>query len=61
MGGAFSHAHLHEPGNVWARFVVRAVATVAVASVSWFVIEKPINGLKRFFEYAHPKAAPHAA
>jgi peptidoglycan/LPS O-acetylase OafA/YrhL len=32
-------------------FAVRFLATVAVASVSWFVFERPLNELKRYFPY----------
>jgi peptidoglycan/LPS O-acetylase OafA/YrhL len=32
-------------------FVVLSLATVAVASLSWFAYERPINGLKRCFPY----------
>ena len=28
------------------------VATIIVATITWQVLEKPINDLKRFFEYA---------
>jgi len=31
--------------------IVYMLATVAIASVSWFVIEKPINELKKYFNY----------
>jgi peptidoglycan/LPS O-acetylase OafA/YrhL len=27
------------------------ITTIAIASVSWYIVEKPLNGLKRFFEY----------
>jgi hypothetical protein len=32
-------------------FVALTAATVAMASVSWFAFERPINGLKRYFPY----------
>jgi peptidoglycan/LPS O-acetylase OafA/YrhL len=34
-------------------FVFVLVASLLVASVSWFAFEKPINDLKRFFPYKH--------
>ncbi|HSV15678.1 MAG TPA: acyltransferase [Tepidisphaeraceae bacterium] len=33
-------------------FTARFLATVALASLSWFLYEKPLNDLKRFFPYA---------
>lgn len=33
------------------RFLVASAATIAVASISWTVFEKPLNGLKRRFPY----------
>lgn len=33
------------------RFLIASVATIAVASISWTVFEKPLNGLKRRFPY----------
>ncbi len=33
-------------------FFVRFLTTVAVASLSWFLLEKPLNDLKRFFPYS---------
>lgn len=36
-------------------FLIFFVVTLAIASFSWFCIEKPINDLKRFFEYGKQK------
>ena len=36
-------------------FLVRLVATLAVAMVSWHLYECPINNLKRFFPYSKRK------
>jgi peptidoglycan/LPS O-acetylase OafA/YrhL len=33
-------------------FSVRVLLLIAVASVSWFVMEKPLNDLKRYFPYS---------
>jgi peptidoglycan/LPS O-acetylase OafA/YrhL len=33
------------------RFLVAGTATIVVASISWMVFEKPLNGLKRHFPY----------
>ncbi|WP_436257910.1 acyltransferase family protein [Mesorhizobium caraganae] len=33
------------------RFLVASAATIAVASISWTVFERPLNGLKRRFPY----------
>jgi peptidoglycan/LPS O-acetylase OafA/YrhL len=32
-------------------FLTLTAATIAVASISWFAFERPINGLKRYFPY----------
>ena len=37
------------PANGALRFLLLAAATVAVSTVSWYVIERPLNGLKRYF------------
>ncbi|KAA1183580.1 acyltransferase [Rhizobium tropici] len=42
------------------RLIVGSVATLALASISWRLFEKPLNGLKRHFPYVdriHPPAA----
>ncbi|RAX41117.1 acyltransferase family protein [Rhizobium tropici] len=42
------------------RLIVGSVATLALASISWRLFEKPLNGLKRYFPYvdrSHPPAA----
>ena len=43
-----------EPGT--AQFLYVAVASVGLATISWYALERPINDLKRFFPYASPKA-----
>jgi peptidoglycan/LPS O-acetylase OafA/YrhL len=47
-----NHAHLGRAlaGNAGVRFL----ATVAVATASWYLMERPVNDLKRFFPYARP-------
>jgi len=50
----FSHLHVTLPANLPVQFGIRAAATVLVASASWYLIEKPINGLKKYFEYGKP-------
>jgi peptidoglycan/LPS O-acetylase OafA/YrhL len=45
-------AHIHVPNGPWiVRFPLLAVVTLALASISWFVLERPINRLKRHFTY----------
>jgi peptidoglycan/LPS O-acetylase OafA/YrhL len=53
----FDRLHVAPPTNLGVQFAARAAATVLVASASWYLIEKPINGLKKFFEYAKPSAS----
>jgi peptidoglycan/LPS O-acetylase OafA/YrhL len=44
------------------RFLVVGTATVIVASMSWLIFEKPLNGLKRHFPYVpRGRAAAHAS
>lgn len=46
------------------RLIVGSVATLALASISWSVFEKPLNNLKRYFPYvarSHPSLAPSTA
>lgn len=37
--------------NVWLNFIVQSALLVLIASVSWFILEKPINNLKKYFAY----------
>ena len=39
------------------RLTILATATVAVASVSWFLFERPLNELKRYFPYGRRRRA----
>jgi peptidoglycan/LPS O-acetylase OafA/YrhL len=49
-------AHLGKVPAEWLlkSFPARVVAIVAVASLSWFLLEKPLNDLKRRFPYIPP-------
>lgn len=44
--------HVH-PQRWSLRFSFYAAITIAIASLSWYAFEKPVNGLKRFFAYTH--------
>jgi len=35
-------------------FFLFLALNVALSSISWFVIEKPINNLKKYFRYINP-------
>ena len=35
----------------WIKIIVYILTTIGIASLSWFVIEKPINNIKRFISY----------
>jgi len=48
----FQILHLPYPSNVWVQVVLLMIINVLLASVSWFVLERPINRLKRHFNYA---------
>lgn len=39
------------------RFVVAGALTLMLASASWILFEKPLNGLKRHFPYVRPEGA----
>lgn len=47
----FSIFGLPVPENMFLKFMTYSLTLVAVASVSWFLIEKPVNGLKKYFSY----------
>ncbi|MGA0558489.1 acyltransferase family protein [Larkinella sp. VNQ87] len=49
----FSPISLHNP---WIHLVSSFVLLMIVASLSWFLIEKPINQLKRYFMYSKSAA-----
>lgn len=38
--------------NPYLNFLLQSVILIIIASFSWFVIEKPVNNLKRHFSYA---------
>ncbi len=44
-------AHVPLPQGLWPRFFIYAGVTVLLAIVSWYLIEAPINSLKRYFRY----------
>ncbi len=48
-----------EPGL--AQFAFITVASIAMASLSWYLMERPINDLKRFFPYARRRPEPEPA
>lgn len=37
--------------NIYGHFIIQLIITLAIASLSWFLIEKPVNGLKKHFNY----------
>jgi len=41
--------NLHQPG--WLNLLFVTVATILMASLSWYLLERPINNLKRHFSY----------
>jgi len=45
---SISHALAYNPV---VRFVILSIMTVAIASISWFIYEKPLNDLKKYFPY----------
>jgi peptidoglycan/LPS O-acetylase OafA/YrhL len=47
----FTQLGLELSPHGWENFVVSAVLTLAIASLSWYLMESPINNLKKHFEY----------
>jgi peptidoglycan/LPS O-acetylase OafA/YrhL len=47
--------NLHQPG--WLNLLLVAATTVLMASISWYLLERPINNLKRHFSY-RPRRPP---
>jgi peptidoglycan/LPS O-acetylase OafA/YrhL len=43
--------HVPQPRSWALRFAFFSAVTIAIASLSWYAFERPINGLKRFFAY----------
>ncbi len=39
------------PETAWARFLLISTVAIGIAMLSWHLIEKPLNGLKRHFPY----------
>lgn len=46
----FEKAGISLPGG-WFNFSIYAAATLTVSSLSWYLIEQPINNFKRYFQY----------
>lgn len=44
----------------WLHRLISLAVLLALASLSWYAFEKPINNLKRFFAYNRTKGAPEA-
>lgn len=55
----FAIKHLHVPAAVnnhgMLRAPILAAITIIASSISWYLYEKPLNDLKRFFPYARRK------
>jgi peptidoglycan/LPS O-acetylase OafA/YrhL len=49
------------PPGVWGKFFVYAGVTLTAGTVSWFLIESPINSFKRRFKYSRSSVAEHPA
>jgi peptidoglycan/LPS O-acetylase OafA/YrhL len=48
---AFRSVGLRLPGSSVIQFVIFTLSTIAAASVSWFLMERPIARLRRYFRY----------
>lgn len=47
----FNQLRLPYPNNIFLDFVLMTVVSLLIASLSWHLIEKPINNFKRHFKY----------
>lgn len=47
----FLHKYIGIEANDYGYFVIFFITNMTIASISWYLIEKPINGLKRYFNY----------
>jgi peptidoglycan/LPS O-acetylase OafA/YrhL len=47
----FTRLNLPLRPNGWVNFCLFSLVTVGMASISWYLLEKPLNGLKRNFSY----------
>jgi peptidoglycan/LPS O-acetylase OafA/YrhL len=45
------------PRNVWAAGLIYSTMTLALATISWYAFERPINNLKRKFPYSAGKSS----
>jgi peptidoglycan/LPS O-acetylase OafA/YrhL len=43
--------------NAWVRFMIFSIVSFVVATISWFTIEKPLLGLKKYFASSNSKAS----
>jgi peptidoglycan/LPS O-acetylase OafA/YrhL len=50
------HIGAHPAWFLTTSFISRLAVSIAVASASWWIFEKPLNDLKRFFPYAKRKS-----
>jgi peptidoglycan/LPS O-acetylase OafA/YrhL len=49
---AASHLDLHLPDQPWLRAMIWIAWSIIAATVSWFILEKPCNSLKRHFTHS---------
>jgi peptidoglycan/LPS O-acetylase OafA/YrhL len=56
---ALHHLGIPYPEGEEAQFVLLCAMTIALASLSYWCLEKPINGLKRYFPYRPRGVAGH--
>lgn len=52
----FTQAGAVYPANAAVQFALQALVTLVVSSLSWFLMEKPVNELKRYFNYSEDRA-----
>jgi len=52
VGYFYKKLHFPPIQNIFLRFIIFSVILIAVSSVSWFILEKPINSLKKYFKYS---------
>lgn len=50
----FNWLGLVYPSSIWIIFFLKLLTTIVIAIFSWNYIEKPINSMKKYFEYEKP-------
>jgi len=47
----YNFSGLPQIHNLFFRFLIQFVFLIVISSISWFLVEKPVNNLKKYFKY----------